>query len=235
MGHVHGRLIAFDLDGTLVDSRRDLADSVNDLIVERGGAALPMADVVSMVGEGAAVLVRRALAAAGIADAGTALSRFLDIYDTRLLNHTTLYPGISELLQDVSRHATIAVLTNKPLAPSRRILDALAIGTFVEEVIGGDGPYARKPDPAGLHALMATCGTDDRATLMVGDSEIDRRTARAAGVACCLVTYGFGRPTPPTGADEWIVDTVSDAAEVIARWCESARPPGASRLRASRS
>ena len=187
-----GRLIAFDLDGTLVDSRKDLADSANQLVAERGGRRLTQDEVVGMVGEGALVLVRRALAAAELPDDPGALGRFLEIYDERLLCSTRFYPGMLEVVQSARRHAHVAVLTNKPLRHTERLLDGLQVGPLFDRIIGGDGPHARQPSPDGLRALMAEAGASAHRTLLVGDSMVDHDTAREAGVACCLVTWGFG-------------------------------------------
>lgn len=220
MGHVH-RLIAFDLDGTLIDSRRDLAESANQLIGELGGAPLPEDAIGLMVGEGAAALVRRALAAAGLAGAPEALPRFLEIYDTRLLNHTRVYDGIPEAVQTARKHARVAVLTNKPARPSNRILAALGLRDLFDDVIGGDGPLPRKPDPASLIALMDRAGAAASQTLLVGDSAIDHETAQRASVRCCLVTYGFGYARFPPGrltGDEWIVADPSGLPQIIERF-----------------
>src|SRR4051794_17917854 len=120
------RLVVFDLDGTLVDSRRDLADAANALIVERGGAAQRVEAITAMVGGGAPLLVKRALAAGGLdPEEPTALSRFLDLYDGRLLEHTRLYHGTRDALEQISRVATLAVLTNKPQHHTERILEGL--------------------------------------------------------------------------------------------------------------
>jgi phosphoglycolate phosphatase len=212
-----GRLIAFDLDGTLVDSRQDLADSANQLVVERGGRPLTQDAVVGMVGEGASVLVRRALAGADLPDDPAALGRFLEIYDERLLRSTRLYPGVIELVESARQHAHVAVLTNKPLRHTERLLDGLHVRPLFDGVVGGDGPYARKPSADGLRALMAEAGAPEQHTLLVGDSMVDCDTAINAGVACCLVSWGFGfarvrRETlPPT---TWIVH---DAAALTSR------------------
>jgi phosphoglycolate phosphatase len=115
VGDVH-RLIVFDLDGTLIDSRRDLADAANALIVECGGTPLSEDAIGRMVGEGAAMLVRRVLQAARVGDARTAVARFLEIYDTHLLNHTRLYDGMADVVRLARRHARVTVLTNKPTA-----------------------------------------------------------------------------------------------------------------------
>ena len=191
MGNLH-RLIAFDLDGMLIDSRRDLADSANDLIVALGGAALPEDAIAAMVGEGAGLLVRRAVTAAGLTEPPDALARFLAFYDARLLNHTRPYPGIVETVRLARTHARVVVLTNKPKQPSERILEGLGIRELFDDVVGGDGPLPRKPDPAALLALMDTAGAASASTLMVGDSPIDFKTAANAGVRCCIVSFGFG-------------------------------------------
>jgi phosphoglycolate phosphatase len=191
VGHLH-RLIAFDLDGTLIDSRRDLAESANQLIEELGGEPLTEEQIGGMVGEGAALLVRRALRAAGRRERAHTLERFLEIYDRRLLNHTRVYDGIEPVIRQAHSRARLTVLTNKPTAPTERILAALGLRDAFHEVIGGDGPYPRKPDPAGLTAMMTTAGTTAADTLLVGDSAIDLETATRAGVGCCLVSYGFG-------------------------------------------
>ena len=219
------RLIVFDLDGTLVDSRRDLAESANQLLEELGAAPQPEAAIVRMVGEGAAVLVRRALAAAGVGESPGALERFLEIYSGRLLNHTRPYDGIPEAVSVACRHARLAVLTNKPTRPSEEILDGLAMRELFEDVIGGDGPWPRKPDPASLVALMERTGATPATTLLVGDSAIDHETARRASVRCCLAAYGFGYETfPPdrlTG-EEWIAADAAALADVLRRFTAGA-------------
>jgi phosphoglycolate phosphatase len=216
MGHLH-RLIAFDLDGTLIDSRRDLAESANQLIEELGGEPLSEEQIGGMVGEGAALLVRRALAAAGCGERAHALRRFLEIYDQRLLNHTRVYDGIAGVVRHARARARLTVLTNKPTAHTERILAALDLREAFDEVVGGDGPYPRKPDPAGLNAMMASAGATARDTLLVGDSAIDLETARRARVACCLVSYGFGfRPElRMQGADLLVVDDARQLTQAI--------------------
>jgi len=191
VGHLH-RLIAFDLDGTLIDSRRDLADSANQLIEELGGQPLTEEQIGGMVGEGAALLVRRALRAAGRGERAQALERFLEIYDQRLLNHTRVYDGVADIIRHVRGRARLTVLTNKPTRPTERILEGLGLREAFDEVIGGDGPHPRKPDPAGLNVMMASAHAAPEHTLLVGDSAIDLETAKRAGVSCCLVSYGFG-------------------------------------------
>jgi phosphoglycolate phosphatase len=191
VGHLQ-RLIAFDLDGTLIDSRRDLADSANQLIAELGGAPLPEAAVGRMVGDGARVLVERALAAAGLVDPGNALPRFLAIYDTRLLNHTRPYPGVEAAIEAARRGGRVTMLTNKPLHHTARIVDALGWAPLFDEVVGGDNPLGRKPEPRALLAMMSGAGVAATHALLVGDSKVDLDTARRAGVRCVLVSFGYG-------------------------------------------
>ena len=148
-------VVVFDLDGTLIDSVGDLAASASELVTTLGGRPLDRAEVADMVGDGAALLVRRALEAAGLVpDTPGALGLFLEIYDRRLLDTTVPYPGVAETLSALSRRARLAVLTNKPLVFSQRILDAFALSPVFDSVIGGDGPYPRKPNPDGLRAVI---------------------------------------------------------------------------------
>ena len=152
-----------------------------------------------MVGEGAARLVARAFRASGIERPADALERYLALYDRHLLNHTRPYDGMAETLEALGRRARLAVLTNKPIASTRRILDGLDLARYFPPgaVFGGDGPFPRKPDPAALLHLVAGAAARPDSTLMVGDSAIDWRTARAAGTRVCLARYGFGFGSVP--------------------------------------
>ena len=191
MGNVP-RLIVFDLDGTLIDSRRDLADAANALIGECGGTPLDVDAIGRMVGDGAAMLVRRALTAAGIPVDELSVPRFLELYDDRLLRTTRPYPGMHDALQAMRATGTLAVLTNKPLTPTRKLLLGLDLAPLFDAVLGGDGPFPRKPDPKGLQHLMRQYQAAPRQTVLVGDSPIDAATARAAGAMFCWARYGFG-------------------------------------------
>ncbi|MDO8679229.1 MAG: HAD-IA family hydrolase [Acidobacteriota bacterium] len=211
-------IIAFDLDGTLIDSARDLGDSVSELVQSYGAAPLELPEAVAMVGDGVAVLVRRALERAGLdpATAG-ALDRFMQIYDRRLLDHTALYPGVRDSLALCVHRGPLAVLTNKPLGPSIGILEALGLRGFFSRIIGGDSEHGRKPDPAGLRALMSLGPGDP--IVMVGDTPIDSMTAEAAGCPFVLTRYGFGAakfgsqplPTP------YVIDHARELAAVLDR------------------
>jgi phosphoglycolate phosphatase len=187
-------LFVFDLDGTLIDSRRDLANATNTLLVECGAAPLGEDRIGRMVGDGAGTLVARAFEASGVARPSDALPRFLAIYEQHLLDYTRPYPGVPDVLETLAARATLALLTNKPLASTRRILEGLDLMRHFDDgaIVGGDGAFPRKPDPAGLRHLIARSGADAASTLMVGDSVIDWRTARAAATMICLARYGFG-------------------------------------------
>jgi phosphoglycolate phosphatase len=209
------RLIVFDLDGTLIDSRRDLADAANATLESCGGAALPEERIGQMVGDGAATLVARAFQASGVAQPADALETFLAFYNRALLTHTRLYPGVAEALPELAGRATLALLTNKPIGSTREILDGLGIARFFQRggVIGGDGPLGRKPDPAGLRQLLAAATVSATDALMVGDSVIDFRTGRAAAARICMARYGFGYhgfPVDELTADDYVIDEASE-------------------------
>jgi phosphoglycolate phosphatase len=186
-------LVVFDLDGTLVDSRRDLAESANAVLEHYGCPPHSEEEIGRMVGDGAATLVHRAFTTAGCPQPPDALDRFLSIYNRRLLMFTRPYDGIPELLADLEGRTVLAVCTNKPLAPTQRILDELGLSAhFGHRVVGGDGPWPRKPDPAGLRSLIDAAGVLPATTILVGDSVIDWETAHAAGTHVCMARYGFG-------------------------------------------
>jgi phosphoglycolate phosphatase len=214
-------LVVFDLDGTLIDSRRDLAESANDVLTSYGAVPLDLDRIGAMIGEGAKVLMERALAAAGLdPDTPDALGRFLAAYDRRLLGHTRPYDGIEDALRRAARGAQLAVLTNKPAGPTRRLLEAFGLGTLFPFVVGGDSAFPRKPDPASLRFLMTTAGATVTDTLFVGDSMTDVLTARAAGVPICVAWYGYGRlrgPMPLDG-EELIAATPEDVGRTIDAW-----------------
>jgi phosphoglycolate phosphatase len=187
------RLIVFDLDGTLVDSRRDLADAANALLHDLKRPPLPEERVGEMVGEGAAVLVGRVLAASALpADMPGALPRFLELYDQRLLAHTRPYDGIVEALHTLQSRATLAVLTNKPQAATEKVLAGLDLARYFIQVIGGNTPLGRKPNPGGLAEIVRRTRAEITSTTLVGDSPVDLETGRRAGCQVVLARYGFG-------------------------------------------
>ena len=175
-------LIVFDLDGTLVDSSRDLADAVNAALrrIDPSAPTLALEVVRSFIGSGARNLVARSLVHAGVAlPPEEALPVFLEEYERRLTGHTRFYPGVEDVLDRLAEHP-LAVLTNKPGDMSRRILDSLGAGARFFRVYGGGDLPSRKPDPDGLLRLMAESMAAPRTTVMVGDSG-DRRADGARG------------------------------------------------------
>ena len=170
-----------------------------------------------MVGDGAPALVRRALRNAGINPSpDEALTRYMEIYDRRLMNHTSPYDGIVESLGVVLRRGPLAVLTNKPLGPSIGILEALGLRGFFTRIIGGDSEYGRKPDPAGLLALQALAPGEQ--IVMIGDSPADWKAAEAAGVPFVFARYGFGAgkfgSTPPN--TQFVIDHAREIDRALA-------------------
>ena len=172
-----------------------------------------------MVGDGAALLIARAFAAANCPKPPNLLERFLHTYNERLLRFTRPYEGIPELLDTLSARGTLAVLTNKPLEATRTILEGCGLSAhFEDRVVGGDGPLPRKPDPSGLLSLMERVGTSPDRTLMIGDSSVDLQTARNAGTHACVARYGFGFAGIPTGMlhdDDRVIDHPLDLATAL--------------------
>jgi phosphoglycolate phosphatase len=192
-------VLVFDLDGTLVDSRRDIAESANELLASLDAPPLDHDEVVRMVGEGARLLVSRVLAAGGVRhDIDAAFARFSTIYDRRLADHTRPYPGVVAGLEWLAERFTLAVLTNKPQHHTDRLLEALDLRRYFVQALGGDTAHGRKPDPTGLSALIGAAGAVPAAALLVGDSWVDAETARRGATRFCFADYGFGA-VPPAG------------------------------------
>ena len=205
--------VVFDLDGTLVDSRLDLAAAVNATRQRLGLPALEVAAVAAMVGEGARTLLRRALPERIDGEGfDAALALFLDLYYDHCLDATVAYRGIDEALAELQALYPLAVLTNKPERHSRRILEGLGLAGRFRQLIGGDTLAVRKPDPAGLRRIAADWGADAADLLLVGDSLIDAETARAAGTPLAWVSWGFGSAVQLAGAGAsfWRVDSPAE-------------------------
>jgi len=208
-------LLVFDLDGTLVDSQRDLADAVNATRAWMGLDPLPPVTVAQYVGNGAPVLVQRALPDAGQEDWSRGLKYFLEYYRDHMLDSTVLYPGVREALDQLhAEHIPLAVLTNKPIRFSLQMLEGLGIDLHFFRVYGGNSFPEKKPDPTGLNALVVESGADRTRTIMVGDSAVDVDTARNAGVQACGVRWGFQPETFVNSPPDFLID---DLRELVGR------------------
>ena len=206
------KLIIFDLDGTLIDSRRDLANAVNAMLKEMHRPALPENVIAEYVGDGAGMLVRRALGdpddEALVADG---LEQFLVSYRKHMLDHTYVYDGVFTALNALratpdGAERKFAVLTNKPVRPSRAICDALGLSKFFFQIYGGNSFGTKKPDPEGLNALMREAGVKPEETVMIGDSVVDVLTARNAGTFVIGCSFGLSSHTLETISSDCMVD-----------------------------
>jgi phosphoglycolate phosphatase len=211
-------LLIFDLDGTLIDSKRDLAEAVN---ATRGNLGLPpldLATIAQYVGNGAPVLIRRALGPSYTEEqVEEALLFFLDYYRDHKLDYTCLYPGVRESLDALrARGIRLAVLTNKPVRVSKAILDGLGVGAHFFQCYGGNSFDQKKPHPVGVDALRREAGgIPPERTMMVGDSYVDVQTAVNAGIKSCGVTYGFQPETLNDPKPDLLVDRMEQLVEWI--------------------
>jgi len=221
------KLAIFDLDGTLIDSRLDLVHSVNAALRHIGRPELPDEVIASYVGDGAPILIQRALGGEAVDQAlvRKGLEFFLSYYREHKLDHTTVYPGIADALaaiQDSSNGASqavarkMAVLTNKPLIPSRAIVGALGLGPFFTHIYGGNSFATKKPDPEGARKLLEETGVLPDQAVIIGDSHVDIRTGRNAGLWTVGVTYGFAPHTLGECPPDVLVDSPPELAEVFA-------------------
>jgi len=217
------RLLIFDLDGTLIDSRLDLIHSVNAMLRHLKRPELPGDVVASYVGDGAPMLVRRALGdPQDEAFFKQGLEYFLSYYREHKLDHTHVYDGVKDALSAIRDSANgmpraMAVLSNKPVNPSRAIVDALGLGGFFTSVYGGNSFPTKKPDPEGAQTILRELGARPDESLIVGDSSIDVITGRNAGLWSCGVTYGFAPHTLREAIPDVVVDNPRELAELFRR------------------
>ena len=210
-------LLVFDLDGTLIDSTQDLALSVNATRADAGLPALPTATVASYVGNGAEMLIRRALGpAASGAEVAQGLAYFLQYYRAHMLDHTVLYTGVREALATWEKQGlAMAVLTNKPERFSRDLVAGLGLGDIFAKIYGGNSFRTKKPDPHGLRRIMRELGFGAAKTLMIGDSSVDVLTARNAGTACAGVSYGLRPEDFDRHPPDFLVDDMRELVAVV--------------------
>lgn len=213
-GSLKGLLI-FDLDGTLIDSRLDLANSVNATRDSLGMPPIGNETVYSYVGNGVAVLIKRALGdGASEETLQTAQQFFLDYYRQHMLDFTTLYPGTTEALARLAGAGLkLAVLTNKPVRFSQSIVEGLGIAPYFLHVYGGNSFEQKKPHPMGIEVLMAECGTARENTVMIGDSSVDVQTARNAAVHAWGVSYGFQPESLVAHPPDWMGHSMAEVAD----------------------
>jgi phosphoglycolate phosphatase len=221
------QLVIFDLDGTLIDSRLDLVHSVNAALRHIGRTELPDHVIASYVGDGAPILIQRALGGEVVDEAlvRKGLEFFLKYYREHKLDHTTVYPGVAEALAAIQNSASqsrnggprkLAVLSNKPVVPSKAIVEALGLGQFFSQVYGGNSFPTKKPDPEGARRLLEEYGVQPQHAAIIGDSHVDVNTGRNAGMVTIGVTYGFAPHTLQDEPPDVMVDHPSELPALFA-------------------
>jgi phosphoglycolate phosphatase len=217
------KLVIFDLDGTLIDSRLDLVHSVNAALRHIGRPELPDDVIASYVGDGAPILIQRALGGEAVDEAivRQGLQFFLSYYREHKLDHTTVYAGVKQALTTVQlasngRPRKLAVLSNKPVVPSRAIVEALGLGPFFTQIYGGNSFATKKPDPEGARKLLEENGARPEEAVIVGDSHVDVETGRNAGLWTVGVSYGFAPHTLQASPPDVLVDAPHELAQVFA-------------------
>jgi phosphoglycolate phosphatase len=217
------KLVIFDLDGTLIDSRLDLVHSVNAALRHIGRPELPDDVIASYVGDGAPILIQRALGGEQVDEAivRQGLQFFLSYYREHKLDHTTVYTGVQEALGNIQLGSNgtrrqLAVLSNKPVGPSRAIVEALGLGPFFAQIYGGNSFATKKPDPEGAYKLLEETGVRPEEAAIVGDSHVDVETGQNAGLWTVGVSYGFAPHTLRANPPDVLADLPRELAEVFA-------------------
>ena len=215
------QLLIFDLDGTLIDSKLDLALCVKATLEHLGRPVLDDETIFSYVGQGAPALIRKVVGDEAPEDEiDRGLEFFLSYYREHKLDHTDLYPGTRETLEQLTNGhngslRTLTVLSNKPEGPSREILKRLGVGEMFRFIYGGNSFETKKPDPLGLRRLLEHTGVDRRATMIVGDSDVDIQTGVNAGVWTCGVTYGFGTLEVEANPPDLVIHSLPELAAAL--------------------
>ena len=205
----------FDLDGTLVDSKKDLTASVNYIRYRFDLPELSEDEIARFIGDGALMLIRRALAdRASESNVQAALQLFLTYYRSHMLDQTALYPGVRETLDRLS-DCKLAVLTNKPVHFSCAMLHGLGIYGSFQAVYGGNSFDRKKPDPVGVYRILSDLNGQRETTWMIGDSAVDVQTGKNAGVTTCGVTYGYSTASFDTNPPDFLIDRFSELEALI--------------------
>lgn len=209
------RVLVFDLDGTLIDSALDLALSVAATLEFMKRPPIPHEIIYSYVGNGAPTLIRKALGPeASDEDCQRGLEYFLGYYRGHMLDNTFTYPGVREGLAALA-HFPMAVLTNKPVRFSEKILDGLGLSHYFKFVYGGNSFERKKPDPMGMQLLLGDFGASPREAMMIGDSEVDVQTARNADTWACGVTYGLGSDRLAQHPPDVLLDSLTELPPLL--------------------
>ena len=212
------KLLLWDLDGTLVDSELDLAHSINAMLRHLQRPELPVEVVASYVGDGASMLVRRAL---GDPDdeqsVSAALEYFLRYYREHLLDNTYVYPGVLEAMKVIREHSAIemAVLTNKPVNPSKAICQGLGLSPYLSQIYGGNSFGTKKPDPHGARVLLQEHSATPEEAIMIGDSQNDVLTGNNAGMYSIGVSYGLSPESLRIHPPDVMIDRAEELLEVL--------------------
>jgi len=209
------RALIFDLDGTVIDSQRDLILSVNAMLRETGREELHEETISGYIGHGAPQLVRRALGrSAADRECEQALQFFLAHYNEHKLDNTCAYPGVAEALEQLAPYP-MAILTNKPVRVSVRILEGLGLAKYFRAVYGGNSFETKKPDPLGANTILREFAASPDEAILIGDSEVDVQTARNAGTLAAAVNYGFGAHDRAAYPADIYLDRLSDLVAVL--------------------
>jgi phosphoglycolate phosphatase len=212
------KLLLWDLDGTLVDSEQDLAEAINAMLRHLKRSELPIEVVASYIGDGASMLVRRALGDPQDEPfVHSALEYFMRYYREHALDHTLVYPGVLETLKAIAAHSTLqmAVLTNKPIGPTRTICDGLGLSGFMTQIYGGNSFPTKKPDPHGARALLQEYNALPTEAIMIGDSQNDVLTANNAGMFSIGVSYGLSPESLEIHPPDVMIDRPGELLEVL--------------------
>jgi len=209
------RVLVFDLDGTLIDSALDLALAVAATLEYMKRPAIPHEIIYSYVGNGAPTLIRKVLGpGATEEDCQRGLEHFLSYYREHMLDNTVTYPGVREGLAELV-HLPMAVLTNKPVRFSEKILEGVGLAPYFKFVYGGNSFERKKPDPMGMQILLEDFGVSAREAMMIGDSEVDVQTARNANTWACGVTYGLGSERLAQHPPDVLLDSLTELPPLL--------------------